>query len=198
EVGGGLLFAQLRERRNDAACAVENDDGVDGANVVGVLVPPERLQVEHGAAILREGLVEEVRGAILAEVDVFEVSDRARDGSINLGLVLWGKREGLREAAVLGAVDLAAAHQSDEVVLDGFGVALPSEGGGRLPGAREADHDDRLLALRRRDDLASGVHGQAALVVDDLVPHAQAALLRLAEVVGVEDARDAVLEVYCD
>ena len=47
----------------------------------------------------------------------------------------------------------------------------------------------------RGDDLAAGVHRQAALVVDDLVPHAQAALFGLAEVVGIENARDAVLEV---
>jgi hypothetical protein len=39
------------------------------------------------------------------------------------------------------------------------------------------------------------VHRKAALVVDDLVPHAEAALFRLAEVVRVKDARDAVVEV---
>jgi hypothetical protein len=51
------------------------------------------------------------------------------------------------------------------------------------------------VAAVRRDDLAAGVEREAAAVVDELVPHPQAALLRLAEVVGVEDARDVVLEV---
>ena len=50
----------------------------------------------------------------------------------------------------------------------------------------------------RRDDLAAGVQREPAAVVDELVPHAQAALLRLAEVVRVEDARHALLEVDRD
>ena len=37
-----------------------------------------------------------------------------------------------------------------------------------------------------------------AAVVDELVPHAKAALLRLAEVVGVEDPRRALFEVDGD
>ncbi len=120
------------------------------------------------------------------------------DGAVDLGLVLRGEAEGLGEAAVLGAVDLAAGHQSDEVVLDGLRVALAAEGRRRLAGAGEADDDDGLLARFCRHDLAAGVHRQTALVVDDLVPHPQAALFGLAEVVGVEDAGDAVFEVDGD
>ena len=47
----------------------------------------------------------------------------------------------------------------------------------------------------RRDDLAAGVERDAAAVVDELVPHPQDPLLRLAEVVGVEDPVHALLEV---
>jgi hypothetical protein len=43
-----------------------------------------------------------------------------------------------------------------------------------------------------------GVQREAALAVDDVVPHPQAALLRLPEVIGVQDARDAVLQVDRD
>ena len=39
---------------------------------------------------------------------------------------------------------------------------------------------------------------EAALVEDDVVPHPQSALLRLAEVVGVKDAGDVVVEVDGD
>ena len=39
---------------------------------------------------------------------------------------------------------------------------------------------------------------EAALVVDDVVPHAQAALLRLTEVVGVQDASDVLVQVDRD
>ena len=49
-----------------------------------------------------------------------------------------------------------------------------------------------------RDHLAAGVERQAAALVDELVPHPQAALLRLPEVVGVEDAGDVVLEIDGD
>ncbi len=49
-----------------------------------------------------------------------------------------------------------------------------------------------------RDDLATGVHRQAAAPEDEGVPHPQAALLGLSEVVGVEDAADAGLQVNGD
>ena len=42
------------------------------------------------------------------------------------------------------------------------------------------------------------MQGEAALLVDDVVPHAQAALLGLSEVVGVEDARRVVVQVDRD
>jgi hypothetical protein len=42
------------------------------------------------------------------------------------------------------------------------------------------------------------VQGQAAAVVDELVPHPEPALLRLAEVVRVEDARHPQVEVDAD
>src|SRR6185369_11167304 len=60
---------------------------------------------------------------------------------------------------------------------------------------READDQPDALALFRRDDLATRVQRDPAAVVDELVPHPQAALLRLAEVVRVEDARHALLAV---
>ncbi len=67
-----------------------------------------------------------------------------------------------------------------------------------LPVPGKADDEADLVAVVGRDHLASGVQRQAAAVVDELVPHPQPALLRLAEVVGVADAGDAVLEVHRD
>ena len=49
-----------------------------------------------------------------------------------------------------------------------------------------------------RHHLAPRVQGQAAAVVDDVVPHPQPALLRLTEVVGVEHAGDIAGEVDGD
>src|SRR5207247_1464540 len=54
------------------------------------------------------------------------------------------------------------------------------------------------LATLGGDDLAAGVKRDTTAVVDELVPHPQAALLRLAEVVRVEDACYALLEVDGD
>jgi hypothetical protein len=71
-------------------------------------------------------------------------------------------------------------------------------GGRRLAGAAEPDDQADLVAVVGRDHLAAGVQREAATVVDELVPHAQPALLRLAEVVGVAHARDAPLEVDRD
>src|SRR5262249_10827128 len=68
----------------------------------------------------------------------------------------------------------------------------------RLPGAGEADDQADALAALGGDDLAAGVERDPAAVVDELVPHPQAALLRLAEVVRVEDSSDAALEVDGD
>jgi hypothetical protein len=42
------------------------------------------------------------------------------------------------------------------------------------------------------------VQRETALLVDDVVPHPQAALLRLAEVVGVQDARHVPVEIHGD
>ena len=95
-------------------------------------------------------------------------------------------------------MDNATGHESDEVVLHGLRFALAAERRGGLAGAGEADDGDRLQAAGRLHDLTAGVHRQAAQVVDDLVPHPQAALLRLAEVVGVDDAGDAVVEIDGD
>ena len=106
--------------------------------------------------------------------------------------------ERLREAPVLGADHLAAREQTDEVVLDRLRPVLAGEGGGGLAGARQADDQDRPLAGIGRDDLAAGMHGQPTGVEHLRVPHPQAALLRLPEVVGVQDTRHAGLEVDRD
>ncbi len=106
--------------------------------------------------------------------------------------------ERLREAAVLGAVGVATGHQADEVVLDRERTVLRREGRRRLAGAGQADDHEDLVAVGGRDDLQARVQRETALAVDDVVPHAQAALLRLAEVVGVQDARDVVVEVDRD
>src|SRR4029079_19068318 len=68
----------------------------------------------------------------------------------------------------------------------------------RLAGPGEADDQADALPVLGRDDLAARVERNPASVVDELVPHPQAALLRLPEVVGVEDARHALLEVDGD
>jgi hypothetical protein len=49
-----------------------------------------------------------------------------------------------------------------------------------------------------RHDLAAGVQREPAAVVDDVVPHPQAALFGLAEVVRIEHAGDVAVEVDGD
>ena len=120
------------------------------------------------------------------------------DGAVDGRLELRIQRERLGEAAVLGGHDASTRVQRNEVVLHRLAVVLASECRGGLAGAGEADDQQRLLAARGRDHLAAGVQRQPTLVVGELVPHAQAALLRLAEVVAVEDARDTGVEVDRD
>src|SRR6516225_5776342 len=55
-----------------------------------------------------------------------------------------------------------------------------------------------VLPVPDRNDLAAGVQGQAAATIDDVVPHPQAALLGLAEVVRVEHAGDVGVQVDGD
>ncbi len=86
----------------------------------------------------------------------------------------------------------------DEVVLHRQRSVLAREGRRRLARAGKPDDQADAVAALGRDDLAPGVQRQAAALVDHLVPHPEEALLRLAEVVGVEDAGDALLEVDGD
>src|SRR5205814_5566353 len=59
------------------------------------------------------------------------------------------------------------------------------------------DHED-LVAVVRGDDLEPGVQGEPALVVDDVVPHPEATLLGLPEVIRMQDAGDVMVEIDCD
>src|SRR6185437_17162881 len=65
-------------------------------------------------------------------------------------------------------------------------------------GAGQCEDVQRGRGSVHRDHLAAGVQGQAAAVVDDVVPHPQPALLRLTEVVGVEYAGDVARQVDGD
>ena len=67
-----------------------------------------------------------------------------------------------------------------------------------LAGAGKADDQRHAILAFDGDDLATGMQGKPATVVDQLVPHPQAALLGLAKVVRVQDAGDVVLEVNRD
>src|SRR6266487_3888525 len=129
---------------------------------------------------------------------VLQVSVRLDGRVVDLRLVLGVQPEGLREAAVLGGEDLPAWHQRDEVVLGGLAAELRGEGRGGLAGAGQADDEDGGGDAVHRDDLAAGVQRQPAAVVDDVVPHPQAALLGLTEVVRVEHAGDVLAEVDGD
>ena len=120
--------------------------------------------------------------------------DRAVDARLELRI----ERERLGEATVLGGHDPSARVEGDEVVLHRLAVVLASERRGCLSGARQADDQQRLIAARGRDNLASGMQREPTLVVGELVPHAQPALLGLAEVVAVEDASDPGVEVDRD
>ncbi len=196
EVGGRVLGIQPRHTRNDVVVAVENQQDIGRPGVPGIFYPPERRQLKGGSAILRVARVEEVDGpTVLFLRHVFQVRLPFGHRSIDGWLVFRVEAKGLGKATVLRAVDLPLRHQGDEVVLHGLGVVLPREGGGRLASPAEPHDEDDALLRSHRDDFAAGVHGKPACVVDLLVPHAESALLRLTEVVGVEHPRDAGVEV---
>src|SRR5512132_4154178 len=198
EVGGGLLLIELGDRGDEVLVPVEDQQVVHAPDVHRVAEPGEVVHAEHRAPVLRVALLEEVHLAVFVLVHVLEVGRRLDDRVVDVGLEVGIEAERLREASVLGPVGLAAGHERDEIVLHGQRVVLRRERRGGLPGAREPDDHEHLLAGGRRDDLQAGVEGQAAEVVDLRVPHPQAALLRLAEVVGVQDAGHAVLEIDRD
>ena len=157
----------------------------------------DHLEREGRAAVLR------VRGVV--EVDlvaglrhVLEVRVRLRDRGVDGRFVVGIDVERLREAAVLGDGHAPVGEPRDEVVLHRQRAVLAREGRRRLPGPGEPDDQADAVAALGRDDLAARVQRQSAALVDQAVPHAEEALLRLAEVVGVEDARDALLEVDDD
>jgi hypothetical protein len=198
EVRGRLLLVELRDRRDDVLVAVEDQQVVDGADLHWVAVPGQVAHPEHRAAVLRVGLLEEVHLAVRTLVHVLQVRARLDDGAVDVGLEVGVQAERFREAPVLGPVRVAAGHERDEVVLHRQGFVLRREGGRRLPGPRQADDHEHLLAGIGGDDLQPRVEGQPTEVEDLLVPHPQTALLRLPEVVGVQDARDPVVQVDGD
>src|SRR5690606_40718547 len=79
---------------------------------------------------------------------------------------------------------------------------LLAERRGRLAGAGETDDQHRLLLAApgrlRGERLEPGVEGETATVVNEAVPHAETAHLRLPEVVGAEDTRRPILQVDDD
>jgi hypothetical protein len=150
------------------------------------------------SAILGVGGVEEVHLAQRVHRHVLQVGVRLGGRVVDGRLVPRVQAERLGEAAVLRGVDLAARHERDEVVLGGLAAELGGERRGRLPGAGQADDEHPARAAGDRDDLAPRVQRQAAAVVDDVVPHPQAALLRLTEVVGVEHPGDVGVQVDRD
>ena len=196
EIGGGVLGIQPRHTGNDVVVAVENQQDVGRPDIPGIFHPPQRRQLKGGAAVLRVARVEEVDGAaVLFLRDVLQVRVPLRHSAIDGRLVFRVEAKGLRKATVLRAKDLALRHQGNEVVLHGLGVVLSREGCRRLARPTQSHDEDHALLGSHRDDFATGVHREPPGVVDLLVPHAQSAFLRLTEVVGVEDARDAGLEV---
>ena len=154
----------------------------------------DHVERERRATVLGVALVVEV-DVVAGLRDVLEVRARLRDRAVDGRLVLGIQREGLGEATVLGGVDGAVRHPGDEVVLHRQRAVLAREGRRGLARAREADDHRDALAAVGRDDLAAGVERDPAAVVHELVPHAEDPLLRLAEVVGVEDPVHALLEV---
>src|SRR3954447_911894 len=191
EVRRCLLGVQLRDRRDDVLVAVEDQQEVRRLQLARVR-RVDRRERERRAPVLRVRGVEEVDGAVVVLRDVLEVGLGLGHGAVDRRLVLLRQRERLGEAARLRRVDLAARHHRDEVVLHRERAVLLREGRGGLARARQAHDQADLVAVVGRDDLAAGVQREAAAVVDELVPHPQPALLRLAEVVGVADAGHAL------
>ena len=191
-----MLGIEARHSRDDVVVAVENQQDVGRPDVPGILDPPQRRQFEGGSAVLGVARVVKIDGTTVFFLgDVLQVRVPLRYGAIDGRLVFGVEAERLGEAAVLRAIDLALRHQGDEVVLDGLGIVLPREGGRGLARPTEPHDQDDALLRAHRDDFAAGVHGEPARVVHLLVPHAEPALLRLTEIVGVEHPRDAGLEV---
>ncbi len=197
-VRAGLLDrGHLRDRRDDGLVAVEDQQEVGLAELARVVVL-DRRQREGAAPVGRVGVVVVVDLAVVVDRDVLQPAAGLGERAVDGGLVARVKAVGLGEAAVLGGEDLAALDQRHDVVLHRQRVVLPRERRGGLAGARQADDQRDLVTLGRRDQLGPGVHRQRALLVAPLHPHAQAAHLRLAEVVDVEHARDPVLQVDGD
>ena len=198
EVGGPLLLGEFGDRGDDVLVPVEDQQVVDGADVASVLESEQVAHLEDRAAVLRVVLVEEVDPSVLILVDVLEVRGWLHDGTVDRRFEARVQPEGLREAAVLRAVGVAAGHQTHEVVLDRPGAVLRRERRRRLARARQADDHEDLVAVVRGDDLEPGVQGEPALLVDDVVPHPEATLLGLPEVIRMQDAGDVMVEIDRD
>jgi hypothetical protein len=76
----------------------------------------DHVEGERRAAVRRVVRVVEV-DLVAVLRDVLEVRARLRHRAVDRRLVLRVEPEGLREAAVLGCVDVAVRHPGDEVVL---------------------------------------------------------------------------------
>ena len=191
-----MFRVKPRDTRDDVLVAVEDQEDIHRPDVAGVLIPTERLEAKRRAPVLRVARVVEIdRTSLNLLRDVLEVGFRFGHGAVDRRLVLRIQTERLGEAAVFRPIDLALRHQGNEVILDRLRLVLRGKGGRRFSRAAEADDQEDALVAAHRDDLAARMHGEPAGVVDLLVPHPQAALLRFAEVVRIEDAGDAGVQV---
>ncbi len=120
------------------------------------------------------------------------VPKRSRGGE-DLGLALAPQADHLGVAAALEVEDAVVA-PAVLVVADQRALGIGREG--RLAGAREAEEERHVVAVAAV--VGAAVHGEDALLRQQVVHHAEDALLDLAGVLGAADQHQALGEVDQD
>src|SRR5262249_36489743 len=150
------------------------------------------------AAIIGVGGAGEVHLPQRLHPDVLQVGVGLGGRAVDGRLYPRVKADHVGEAAVGGRAYRRGALKRDDVVRRGFDAALVGDRRGGPACTGQAADEHAAGAAADRDDLAARVQRQAAAVVDDVVPHPQAALFRLTEVVGVEHPGDVAGQVDGD
>src|SRR5215471_2493122 len=198
EVSGGLMTVELSDTGYDVVIAIQDQEEIGRLDTSGVHVSGDVLHSDNGPAVLSVAGVIKIQVALVVLRHILEIRIRGRDCAMNGGLIVRVQTKSFGKTAVFSRVYFAPGHQRDEVVLNRRGVVLLGKRSCGLACSGQPDDQTHPIAVTNRYNFAAGVERKPAAIINDLVPHAEAALLGLPKIITVENSCDAFSEVDSD
>src|SRR5215831_5622133 len=195
EIGCCLMAIEPSYAWDDVIVAVENQKEIRGLDIASIHMTCNVFHPHNRPSVLGITGVIEIQLAGFVLRDIFEISPSRSHRTVYGGLVVGIQTERFGKTTVFGSVYLSARHQSNEVVLHRRGIVLLRKCSSRLPSPGQPNNQPNSIAVGDGNDFAARVQRQSSPVIDDLIPHSQAALFRLSKIVAVEYPCDSLFEI---